>query len=98
MIAKTILAQLGGNHFLAMTGARNLVALHNGLQFDLPPGAINKARKVQIVLSPSDTYTVAFYKWNARKLSLKLIDTVNAVYADNLTTVFTGRTGLDTHL
>ncbi len=58
IIAKTILEQLGGGRFMAMTGAKNMVAIENGLQFDLPrtrhyvKDGINK---VQVVLDPSDT-------------------------------------------
>jgi hypothetical protein len=35
-VANTILQQLGASRFLAMTGARNLVAGEDTLQFDLP--------------------------------------------------------------
>lgn len=42
--ADTILEQLGGGKFLAMTGAKNLVAMDKfGLQFDLPKRRINAA-------------------------------------------------------
>ena len=36
--AKEILNQLGGNKFIAMTGARNLGATENSLCFKLPRG------------------------------------------------------------
>ena len=35
-IATTILQQLGGSRFIAMTGAKNLVAEENALIFRLP--------------------------------------------------------------
>ncbi len=38
-IAQTILTQLGGNRFLAMAGAKQLVDLGNGLQFAIGRGA-----------------------------------------------------------
>lgn len=59
-IAQTILAQLGGNRFLAMTGARLLCDLGDGLAFNLPRGAKNKANKVCIRLA-GDLYRVTFY-------------------------------------
>lgn len=35
MIAETILQQLGGNKFVVMTGAKNFVALENGIKFNI---------------------------------------------------------------
>ncbi|MGI9949502.1 hypothetical protein [Vibrio hyugaensis] len=35
-IANTILAQLGGNRFIVMTGAKQFVAIEQGLMFTLP--------------------------------------------------------------
>lgn len=46
-IAQTILTQLGGNRFLAMTGAKQLVDLGNGLQFAIGRGAKNKANNTE---------------------------------------------------
>ena len=48
--AQIILAQLGGNRFLAMTGAKQLVDLGDGLQFSIGRGAKNKANKVVVRL------------------------------------------------
>ncbi|MCG9780470.1 hypothetical protein [Photobacterium damselae] len=101
VIAKTILEQLGGGRFLAMTGAKNLVAIESGLQFDLPrtrhyvKDGINK---VQIILNPSDTYTVRGLKWMPRKYEFKELANQPGVYGDTLQSVFTGITGLDTRL
>ncbi len=97
--ANTILAQLGGGKFLAMTGAKGLLALSapNGLQFKLPANfARDGINSVRILLDPSDTYTVEF--WKVRGTSIKQISTLSDVYADQLQAVFTQATGLDTHL
>ena len=59
-IAQTILAQLGGNRFLAMTGARLLCDLGDGLAFNLPRGAKNKANKVCIRLAALFTEQTGF--------------------------------------
>lgn len=94
--ANTILAQLGGNRFLAMTGAKSLVGGADMLQFDLPRGfATNKANKVRVTLTASDLYRVSFYKWNARKLDMALIEETDGVHAEDLRAVFTRHTGLD---
>lgn len=95
-VANTILAQLGGNRFLAMTGAKNLLDGGNHLQFDLPRGfSTNKATKCRVTLTDCDTYRVAFYKWNARKLEAVLVGEDDGVYAEDLRRIFTDRTGLD---
>ncbi|OHV73354.1 hypothetical protein [Ensifer sp. LCM 4579] len=95
-IAQPILAQLGGNRFLAMTGAKNLLSTGDGFQFDLPRGlARNKATKVRITLTVADTYTVEFFQWNARRLEMKPVGTVSDVYAEDLRRIFTAETGLD---
>ncbi|RVH56252.1 hypothetical protein CN213_16015 [Sinorhizobium meliloti] len=95
-IAQTILAQLGGNRFLAMTGVKNLLSTGEGLQFDLPRGlARNKATKVRVTLTVHDTYSVEFFQWNARRLEMKPLGAVADVYAEDLRRVFTSETGLD---
>ena len=57
VIAQTIAAQIGRETF-ACLGARDLVDLGNGLQFDIQ--GCSKINRVLIVLHPSDTYTVTF--------------------------------------
>lgn len=98
-IAQTILAQLGGSRFMAMTGAKNFLDCGQALQFDLPArfakGGINKVR---VTLEPSDTYTVSFLKYRPRALDCQTVAEVSEVYADSLRQVFTRETGLDTHL
>ncbi len=96
-IAQTILQQLGGKTFIAMTGARHLMSTGQGLTFRLPSnfakGGINL---VTITLDPSDTYTVTFQK--ARGLDVAKISTHADVYAEDLQRLFTKTTGLDVSL
>lgn len=92
-IAQTILAQLGGNRFAAMTGAKNFVAGERSLMFSIGRGATNKANKVRVTLQANDTYVMHFFK--ARGINCDLIDLRSDLYADNLCPVFTGVTGLD---
>jgi len=82
--AKTILAQLGGNRFLVMTGAKHIFSDNGGkaLVFQLPRGARDGINAVRIELDASDTYTAT----KVREVSF--------VYADQLQTLFTSTTGL----
>lgn len=58
-VSKTILEQLGGRRFIAMTGARDLIGGTNYLMFRLPRGlAKNGINKVKITLDWTDTYVV----------------------------------------
>lgn len=59
-IAAAILAQLGGNRLVAMTGANGFLNLENGLQFKFKGS--KKANCVRITLEASDLYTVEFFK------------------------------------
>lgn len=99
--AATILTQLGGHRFVAMTGAKQLINRGNGLSFGLPTTrhyVKNGASHVFITLDPSDTYTVRFTKWNARKLEHVEIAAHSGVYCDMLRSIFTAETGLETRL
>lgn len=97
-VANTILAQLGGRRFIAMTGTKNFVGSDTYLQFDLPRGCANKATKCRVTLDADDTYTVEFFKWNARKLEMPTVGETSGVYCDMLQSVFTDATGMFTSL
>lgn len=60
-IATTILNQLGGNHFVVMTGAKRMVAFENGLRFNIGTNG-SKANLVKVILNGDDTYTMQFWK------------------------------------
>jgi hypothetical protein len=93
-IAKTILSQLGGNKFCAMTGAKTFVALEDGLMFAIPRA--KNIRKVEIKLNGSDLYDVVFY--SLRGVECKIVAMHSEVYADQLQAIFTQETGLYTSL
>lgn len=96
-VAQTILQQLGGRRFVAMTGARHLVAGDNFLQFKIGAGAVNGANTVKITLQPSDLYSIEFYR--VRGLDVRAVgEPLTGVYADQLQGAFTASTGMDTHL
>lgn len=98
-IAETILSQLGGKRFIAMTGASQFIAIDSGLQFSLPRNfAKDGINKMQVLLDPSDTYTVKALKCNYRKGTFEVVASHEDVYFDMLQSIFTDMTGLDTHL
>lgn len=98
-VPEEILRQLGGNRFVAMTGASSFAGSKDALSFKLRTGAAG-IRGVRIVLDPSDTYNVAFYKWTMKGgvKHFGIVKQVDGVYADQLREVFTRATGLETSL
>ena len=97
-VAQTILSQLGGRKFIAMTGAKSFVGGSDMLMFALPARfAKDGINKVRITLTPADEYKVEFMKIIGTK-PVKTIAEVDGVYADNLQRIFTSHTGLDTRL
>lgn len=102
-ISTTILEQLGGHRFVAMTGARNLVGDEQAksLRFQISSRlAKNGANLVKVTLMPTDLYTVIFWKsYTFRgRPQLRLISEHAGVYFDQLRKIFTAETGLDTSL
>ena len=98
-VARTILNQLGGNRFVAMTGAKDLASSADALQFGLPARFAKKGiNKVKITLTPADLYTMTFYKYIASRFELVTIAEVESLYADQLQDTFTEVTGLDTNM
>lgn len=100
-VAQTILQQLGGRRFTTMTGAKNLLAITNGLQFHLPARfAKNGINCVRITVEPTDTYAVEFGKITRRDglPTYKALSTETMVYANNLASTFRHATGLATSL
>lgn len=96
-VAKTILQQLGGNRFVAMTGTKNFVGCDDALVMSLPRNK-SKANKLRIVLTPMDTYTMEFQKINMKKMTVETVKTVENVYCDLLQDAFMTETGMYTSL
>ena len=99
-VAMIILQQLGGNRFIAMTGAKNLVAEDNALIFRLPENLTNnRITAVGIYLEPSDTYRMKFFRQEgAPTFAIDVVAELDDVYCEDLQRIFTRITGLDTHL
>lgn len=106
-VAQTILEQLGGNQFIAMTGASHFVADGNTLRMTLPKNP-SKANRLYITLDATDTYTMRFFKYTAGRFNSKTctftqdktveIRTDSGVFWDSLQAVFTEVTKMYTHL
>lgn len=100
-ISQTILQQLGGNKFLAMTGAKKLGTRGSNLYFTIGRNATS-ANKVTITLNGLDLYDIALERISLDKktwdMKVKEIATASDIYAEDLQRTFTRLTGLDTHL
>jgi hypothetical protein len=94
-VASTILQQLGGNKFIAMTGAKYLAKDKNSFQFRLPR-AKDGINFVKITLNGKDLYDIDFGRISGT--NYKIIKQVNDIYFDQLQEIFTQYTGLYTHL
>jgi len=107
-IADTILDQLGGNRFIAMTGAKNFVSDGNTLRMTLPKNG-SKANRLYITLDmATDTYTMRFFHYTAPRMNHKIfafssekikeVYETSGIYCDQLQSIFTSVTGFYTHL
>ena len=88
--ANTILAQLGGNKFIAMTGAYNFVYGDKWLSFRYL--GRSGANYCNIILDSDDTYRMAFQR--IRGLDSKIIKESGGLYCNQLADIFSEQTGL----
>lgn len=92
-IATTILNQLGGRRFIAMTGSKNFVAGKNSLAMKLSRNS-SGANHLKISLNALDTYDVKFI--SIRNCNFKTKHEFKGVYCDQLVNIFETTTGLYT--
>lgn len=93
--ASTILAQLGGSRFVAMTGANNMVYGDNMLQVKMPRMTGAPVNCLRITLTAMEDYQVEAFILrgiNCKPAGLK------HCYADNLRAVVRGLIGRDISL
>jgi hypothetical protein len=91
----TIIHQQIGRKALLMLGAKNVVSIENGLQFNIRGS--QKANKIVVVLDlASDTYTVSF--WMCRGVKFRQVSEHDGIYVDGLHRLIERETGLYTSL
>lgn len=95
--AAEVLKQIGGNRFIAMTGASNFARndATKTISFKIPRS--KGITHVRIRLDPNDTYTMEFIHIHGMN-EPKVISKHSGIYNDQLQDVFTSETGLYTHL
>ena len=96
-IAKTILQQLGGNKFIAMTGSKNFLAMENGIRMNLVPNR-SGAKWLKIKLNAMDTYDIEFFSVKRGTSDIVIKAKFKGIYCDQLQQIFTQVTGLYTRL
>jgi len=95
-IAQEILKQIGGNKFIAMTGAKHLVAHKHALSFRFKMCKL--ANCCKITLNSLDLYDMEFSKFKPSTLELKPVKSFHGLYYDMLEKTFSEFTGLNTRL
>jgi hypothetical protein len=90
-VARSILDQLGGERFVAMTGARELVGSADSLTFKIGANP-KRVSQVRVTLTPADLYSVTFFRIG------KAPQIESDVHCGMLEAVFSERTGLYTQL
>ena len=104
--ATTILNQLGGNKFIAMTGAKDFLTGGNDITFKIGKNS-SKANMINIILDEDDTYTMKFIKFTNFRMTktfefieakTEVLKEVKGIYCDMLQDLFTQYTGLYTHI
>lgn len=90
-IGNTIAQQIGNGAFVMM-GAKNLVALEDGLQFRIGSNAKRVTNIVIKLNAEHDTYTLEF--WNIRGLKMVKLTEQDGVHVESLHTVIESETGM----
>jgi len=90
-VACEILRQLGGNRFIAMTGAQNFCATNNSFLCQIPMKK-DRISHIKITLNGLDLYDIEFIStWGNQ---LKTVSTFEGAYNDMLQNIISDRTGL----
>lgn len=95
--ANEILRQLGGNKFIAMTGANGFSYNNNSLTFMIGKNK-GKYKAISITLNPLDLYDIDFIKQKRLPLLEVIKETIKNVYVENMLEIIENKTGLDTRL
>ena len=93
--AIVIMNQLGGNLFCTMIGVKKIMAVENGVIFNVTTNKL-KCNYVQVTLNGSDLYDIQYLSIRAGKRTVKHED--NNVYAEDMIELFEQNTGLYAYL
>ena len=100
MIAKTILEQIGGRRFAAMTGSKDFIDMGNGLRMSLPRNKTSANRIDIIYDGGADLSTMRFYRRTFSQKTFESrttdIETPEGIDCEMLEEMFTMVTGLYT--
>ena len=100
MIAQTILQQIGGRRFTAMTGSRDFIDMGNGLRMSLARNKTSANRLDIIYDAGADLYNMRFYRRTFSKKTFesrtKDIAIHEGIYFDMLEEMFTMVSGIYT--
>lgn len=92
-IAKTILDQMGGTRrLMLMIGAKDFLAIPNGVTFRFAARSANSSNAFKVVLDADDTYTIEFLWIRAGKVTVR--KELNMVYGSDLQRIFRDETKL----
>jgi hypothetical protein len=95
--AQDVLKQLGGNKFVAMTGAKNFVQDKSKKSISFKIGRNAKGiNYIRITLNGKDLYDMEFIRVRGGKA--KVLKKHNDIYNDQLQNIFTKETGMYTSL
>jgi len=101
-VAQTILQQLGGKRFIAMTGARDLYSDATGLRFALPARfARDGINRIHIALTDLDLYTLTAHRVRGRTGAMPTVTQCaeeTHIHVEQLVATFERVTGLTTRL
>jgi hypothetical protein len=92
-----ILKQLGGNHFIAMTGSTGFVYDNDSQSISMQLRRnLAKAKWLKITLTVMDVYTMEFFA--LKNNEPVIIKRIEGIYNDMLQGIFTNITGLNANL
>ena len=94
--AKTLLKQLGGNRFKAMTGAKDFGIGNDGLHFKIGRNSKSISHIVIDYNRGKDLYDIKFLRVRAGKI--KVVKKLKGIYADQLCEIFKRYTGMNVRL
>jgi hypothetical protein len=91
-IAETIVEQCGGTGMIRMIGVSAIIHGKNSAKVRFKCRALYGINCFEVILDPSDSYTVKFYKSTVKGDSLKY--EINDIYCDQLIELIESKTGL----